>query len=152
MSDTTADCTALVRRLFDEVFNGRDIAALDELVAVDYTEHALAPFESEEPGAVDGPAHMRGVVAWLVDQYPDLHMDVAAAVSDGDLIAVRVISEGTNTGKLNGFMPPTGRRFRAEQSHWYRVQAGKLVEHWAVRDDLRTMQQLGLVPGPEPVR
>ena len=55
MSETTPNDTALARRLFDEVFNARDIAALDELVAVDYTEHALAPFESEEPGAVDGP-------------------------------------------------------------------------------------------------
>ncbi len=93
---------------------------------------------------------MRGVVEWLVDQYPDLHMDVAAAIADGDLVAVRVVSEGTNTGKVNGFLPPTGRRFCAEQSHWYRVESGKLVEHWAVRDDLRTMQQLGLVPGPTP--
>jgi predicted ester cyclase len=152
MSETMPTGTDLVRRLFDEVFNGRDRAAIDQLVAVDYAEHALAPFESDEPGAVDGPAHMRGVVDWLVDQYPDLHMEVIATVAEGDVVAVRVISEGTNTGPLNGFMPPTGRRFRAEQSHWYRVDAGKLVEHWAVRDDLRAMQQLGLVPGPEPVR
>ena len=97
---------------------------------------------------MNGPVHMRGVVAWLVDQYPDLRMRVVAAIGGGDLVAVRVESRGTNTGRLNGLMPPTGRQFRADQSHWYRVASGKLVEHWAVRDDLRTMQQLGLVPGP----
>jgi predicted ester cyclase len=152
MSESMPTNTDLARRLFDEVFNARNTEVLDEIVAVDYTEHALAPFESDEPGAVDGPAHMRGVIEWLVEQYPDLRMDVVAAVSESDLIAVRVVSAGTNTGKLNGFLPPTGRRFCAEQSHWYRVDSGRLVEHWAVRDDLRTMQQLGLVPGPTPVR
>jgi len=149
MGENAAIGKDLARRLFDEAFNARDLAVLEELVAVDYTEHALAPFGSEEPGPVNGPAHMRGVIEWLVDQYPDLHMDVTAVVGDGDLVAVRAISEGTNNGKLNGFMPPTGRRFRAEQSHWYRVASGRLVEHWAVRDDLRTMQQLGVIPGPE---
>ena len=148
MNETTHHGARLARRLFEQVFNARDLAALDELVAVDYVEHALAPFGSDEPGHVDGPDHMRGVVTWLVDQYPDLRMQVAAAIGEGDLVAVRVVSEGTNTGKLNGVLPPTGRAFRAEQSHWYRVSGGKLVEHWAVRDDLRTMQQLGLVPGP----
>jgi ketosteroid isomerase-like protein len=59
MSESMPTNTDLVRRLFDEVFNARDTDVLDELVADDYTEHALAPFESDEPGAVDGPAHMR---------------------------------------------------------------------------------------------
>ena len=31
----------------------------------------------------------------------------------------------------------------ARQSHWFRVEEGKLTEHWAVRDDLGMMQQLG---------
>jgi predicted ester cyclase len=91
---------------------------------------------------------MKGDVGWLVDQFPDLRMEVAAVVGDGDLVAVRVMSRGTNTGMFNGVIPPTGREFHAEQSHWYRVEGGRLAEHWAVRDDLRSMQQLGLVPGP----
>jgi len=45
-------------------------------------------------------------------------------------------------------MPPTGKRSAARQSHWYRVESGKLVEHWATRDDLSAMLQLGLVPPP----
>ena len=95
MHDTMPSSTHVVRRLFDEVFNHRRTTVLDEIVAVDYTEHALAPFESEEPGLVDGPEHMRGVVEWLVEQYPDLRMDVAAAVRSRDVIATRVVSSSS---------------------------------------------------------
>ena len=91
---------------------------------------------------------MRGVVEWLLAQFSDLQMTIEAIVADGDTVAVRVLSEGTNLGKLNGVMPPTGKRFAARQSHWYRVESGKLVEHWATRDDLSAMLQLGLVPLP----
>jgi predicted ester cyclase len=152
MQTTTTIGETFVRDLFDQVFNQRALPALDALVAADYVEHALAPFETDEPGAVHGPSHMRGVVEWLVEQYPDLRMEVVAAVSQEDLVAVRVMSRGTNTGPLNGVVPATGRRFEAGQAHWYRVHDNKLSEHWAIRDDLRTMLQLGLISGPGPAR
>jgi len=136
----------LVQRLFDEVFNRREFGSLPDLVAEGFVEHAISPFGSEAPGVVDGPTHMREVVEWLVAQFPDLQMTVDAIVAENDTVAVRVLSVGTNHGLLNGFMPATGRRFSAEQSHWYRVDdTHKLAEHWAVRDDLRSMLQLGVV-------
>jgi predicted ester cyclase len=147
MTSTGAELTG---RLFSEAFNERDLDVLDDLVAEEFFEHAVAPFGTAAPGAVAGPAHMRGVVKWLTDQFPDLTMTVEAVVSEDDLTAVRVLSEGTNLGALNGVMPPTGRRFRALQSHWYRVASDRLVEHWAVRDDLATMLQLGVIPPPGP--
>jgi predicted ester cyclase len=136
--------------LFDRVFNEREVDLCDELFADNYVEHALAPFGHEEPGAVRGPQHMRNVVAWLVDQFPDVTMKIEAIASERDTVAVRVMSEGTNLGKLNGVIPPTGKRFAGQQCHWYRIEDGKLAEHWAIRDDLATMLQLGVVnvPGP----
>jgi predicted ester cyclase len=91
-------------------------------------------------------------VKWLLDQFPDLHMTIEAILADGDMVAVRILSEGTNLGPLNGVMPPTGKRFAARQSHWFRVADGKLAEHWATREDLPAMLQLGVVqpPGPPP--
>ena len=49
-------------------------------------------------------------------------------------------------------VPPTGKRFAARQSHWFRVADATLVEHWATREDLVAMLQLGVVqpPGPPP--
>jgi predicted ester cyclase len=81
-------------------------------------------------------------------QFPDLQMTIEAMVAEGDTVAVRVVSEGTNLGPLNGVVPPTGGRFKARQSHWYRVEDGKLAEHWATREDLPAMMQLGIVESP----
>jgi predicted ester cyclase len=138
----------LVRRLWEDVFPHCDLALCDELFAVSYVEHALAPFGSEAPGHVNGPEHMRGVVTWLRAQFPDFVAVIEAMVEDGDTTAVRIRSEGTNDGPLNGVVPPTGRRFSAAQTHWYRIEDGRLAEHWATRDDLTMLLQLGLVPRP----
>ena len=40
--------------------------------------------------------------------------------------------------------PPTGKRFESGAIHLYRIENGKLAEHWAKRDDLGMARQLGL--------
>jgi predicted ester cyclase len=138
----------LVRRHFEEIFNRKNFAACEEMMAEEYLEHAPAPFSEDAPGKVNGPKAMRQSAEWLLAQFPDLSMTIEAMISEGDTVAVRVLSEGTNLGPLNGVVPPTGKRFRARQSHWYRVQDGKLVEHWATREDLPAMLQLGVISPP----
>lgn len=138
----------LVRRHFDEIFNQKNLAACDELMAEDFVEHGVAPFAPSAPGKVNGPVAMRGSAEWLLGQFPDLHMTIEAIVAEGDTVAVRIISEGTNLGPLNPMVPATGKRFVARQSHWFRVENNKLAEHWATRDDLSAMLQLGVLQPP----
>jgi predicted ester cyclase len=138
----------LVRRHFEEIFNRKNLEVCDEMMADDYVEHAAAPFSESAPGRVKGPEAMRQTADWLLAQFPDLHMTIEAMVAEGDTVAVRVVSEGTNLGPLNGVVPPTGRRFKASQSHWYRVEDGKLAEHWATGEDLPSMLQLGILEAP----
>jgi len=130
------------------VFNEQDFDASATLGAERYIEHAVAPFGRVAPGEVAGPAHLRQTAEWLLGQFPDLQTTVRAIAVDHDTVAVRVLSEGTNLGPLNGVMPPTGRRFSSEQSHWFRIEGGRLAEHWATRDDLGTMLQLGVIALP----
>jgi predicted ester cyclase len=141
---------ALVRRLFEEIFTGDRSDASEKIMAEDYVEHAVEPFGTAEPGRVHGPSHAREVVAWLRGQFPDLEMTIEAIVAEDDMVAVRVRSEGTNLGRLGGIAPPTNKRFAAQQTHWYRVADGRLCEHWATRDDLAAMLQLGVIHRPGP--
>jgi predicted ester cyclase len=138
----------LVRRHFEDLWNRKDLAVADEVMAPDYLEHAVAPFGQTQPGRVNGPAALRQTAEWLLAQFPDLHMTIEAMVAEGDTVAVRVVSEGTNLGPLNGVVPPMGKRFAARQSHWFRVEDGRLAEHWATREDLVAMLQLGVVQPP----
>ncbi len=63
-------------------------------------------------------------------------------------MAVRVFAKATKLGTLNEAVPPTGERFSSRHSHWFRVAEDKLVEHWATRDDLSAIVQLGIVRPP----
>ena len=139
---------ALVRRHFEEIFNKKNFAVCDEIMAEEFVEHAATPFAPNAPGRVNGPQAVRQTAEWLLAQFPDLHMTIEAMVAEGDTVAVRILSEGTNLGPLNGVVPPTGKRFAARQSHWFRVENGKLAEHWATREDLVAMLQLGVVQPP----
>lgn len=130
------------------MWNQRDFAACEDLMAEDYVEHASAPFGTTEPGRVHGPTAMRETMKWLLDQFPDLHLQIEEVVSDQDIIVARVRTTGSNLGPLNGFLPPSGKTFNSCQSHWFRVADGKLSEHWATRDDLTAMLQLGVVTPP----
>ena len=138
----------LVRRHFEQMWNERDFSACDDLMAEEYVEHATAPFGTTEPGRVHGPTAMRQTMKWLLDQFPDVHMRIEMIVAEDDLVAARVRSTGTNLGRLNGRLPPSGKTFDSLQTHWFRVAGDKLAEHWATRDDLTTMLQLGVVRPP----
>jgi predicted ester cyclase len=146
-ADAPTPGAELVRRWI-EVFNGRDFEACRGLAVDAYVEHAIAPFGQVAPGLVNGPVHLRKTAEWLLAQFPDLRMTTLALVCDGDTVVARVLSEGTNRGRLNGVMAPTGQAFSAQQTHWFRVEGGRLAEHWATRDDLTVMIQLGVVTAP----
>lgn len=91
-----------VGRFFEQMFNDADPSCADEIAAPVYIEHAVAPFGRGAPGAVPGPTHLRETAAWLRTQFPDIPMTIESIVEEGDLVAVRVLSEGSNTG------PPAG--------------------------------------------
>jgi predicted ester cyclase len=78
--------------------------------------------------------------------------------ADSDLVAIRSTWSGRHVrpfvtyddaGAVTQAMPPTGKTFAATQSHWFRLADGKIIEHWANRDDLAMAQQLGWIP-PSP--
>ena len=138
----------LARRWVEEIFNAKDPDACERLIAPEYVEHAMATFGRSEPGRVPGPATMRQTAQFIISQFPDITMTIESILAEGDEVAVRLTARGTNRGPIGGVIPPTGREFVAGQSHWFRVEDGKLAEHWAVRDDLTAMLQLGVIQPP----
>lgn len=60
----------LVRRHFEEIFNKRNFAVCDEIMAEEFVEHAAAPFAPSAPGKVNGPQAMRQTAEWLLAQFP----------------------------------------------------------------------------------
>ena len=51
---------------------------------------------------------------------------------------------------MDAVFPPTNKTFAMTQSHWFRIEDGQIIEHWANRDDLGTAGQLGWIPPTPP--
>ena len=67
-------------------------------------------------------------------------------VAEDDRVVVRCLFEGTHDGTFLG-MPPTGRRVCTQHIHIYRIQDDMVAEHWACRNDINGLRQLGVQPG-----
>jgi predicted ester cyclase len=85
---------------------------------------------------------------------PDRQVTLEATVADGDLVVARTTWRGTQTGHLHsitGFeIPPTGKKTTVTGMTMYRIAEGKIAESWGELDRMTLMQQLGVVPGPQP--
>jgi len=102
-----------------------------------------------------GPEAVRATALWLRAAYSDLRWEIHDVVAERDLVVVHCTMSGRHTGLFIAYdedggvdevFPPTGEEFATTQTHWLRIEDGKLIEHWANRDDLGTAKQLKWVP------
>ena len=114
----------------------------------------------QEPPATRGrgPAAYYATALWLREAFDELAFEIHDAAADGDLVVLHVTISGRHVRPFVAYdadarpaqaFPPTGKRFAVTQSHWCRIADGKLIEHWANRDDLGMSLQLGWAP-PSP--
>jgi steroid delta-isomerase-like uncharacterized protein len=132
---------AVARRLFEEVFNKKNLALAGELLAPGAVSHT-AP-----PGTADGPEGLRQVATMLSSAFPDHHHTIEDMIAEGDKVVVSATFSGTHQGAFMG-IPPTGKHFSQREIHILRITDGKLAEHWAVTDGLAMLRQLGMLPAP----
>lgn len=114
---------------------------------------------SEPPAARGtGPAAAWATAMWLRSAYADVTWEIKEVVSDGGLAVTFGTMAGTHAGdftvydaagRVQRVFPATGRSFVVEQAHFCRIEDGRVIEHWAVRDDLVQAEQLGWIP-PSP--
>ncbi|MCB0882545.1 MAG: ester cyclase [Thermoleophilia bacterium] len=132
---------AFARERVEALFNRGELDRIPEFVTDDFVNHEA--WEGEDPGVEGFRIRMRR----LHDAFSGLHMDVHEMIAEGDLVAYRAELSGVHSGELLG-IPPTGRPFHAQQMHMLRVRDGRASEHWATRDDLGMLLQLGVVSPP----
>jgi predicted ester cyclase len=127
-----------------EKFNRGDVGAAAKDWSDDLTNH----------GEKVGRKGIEMVLEDLIRTFPDAKLEIQNIVAAGETVVVRAIFKGTHRGKsrlpVNGGMlvgvEPTGKQMAVSHMHWFRLRDGKIIEHYATRDDLGMMQQLGLVP------
>lgn len=127
-----------VRAYWDRIA-ARDASAFD-LIAPDLRQHAATP------QGRDGLRQTAEVIAHdLGDPVVTVHHVVAA----GAMVAVHLTLCGTHrasTMPLLNEVPVTLLPVTWTFMHLFRVEDGLIVEHWACRDDLGLLRQIGAWP------
>ncbi len=141
MSQDTEDIKAAARRTLEEIFPAVDEAGLAEVVHPDCVNHE-AP-----PGAPQGLEGMTQSMRMLAAAFSDRRWEIHQAIAEGDTVMLHCTFRGRHTGPFMG-LAPTNRPFAYRQVHLVRFQDGRGVEHWAVRDDLGQLVQLGHLTPP----
>jgi predicted ester cyclase len=128
----------IIRRYFGEVVNAGHLEVVDELFSEDAV--FLTPL-----GRFEGRDGIRQLVTGFRGGFSDLNVEVEEILGEGDRLAVRVTTTGTNDGELLG-NPPTGNEVRLPFVHFVSFQDGKYRGDQVIYDRLALMEQLGLVP------
>jgi steroid delta-isomerase-like uncharacterized protein len=138
MADIDAN-KRIVREFIDGLFSRGDLDAVDVYLSEDFVNH--------DPPFGVGPDRdgMRAAGGSFRAAFPDWRSELHHLVAEGDLVAEHFTARGTHRGEVMG-IPPTGRQIALAGINLFRVRDGRIVERWGRLDDLRFLQQLGVVP------
>ena len=129
----------VMRRAVNEVWNGENFSAVNELVSSDVILHLPKPGED-----IHGPEGVSQFYATLHTAFPDIHFTIEDQIAAGDKVVTRWTCRGTHKGEFQG-MSPTGNQITMAGIDIDRIANGKVVECWPVMDELGMLQQLGAI-------
>ena len=133
----SAASRALIRRLFDDGINKRDLPLLKEF-------YSDCVYHSPITGKLSGEALTQFMVS-IFAAFPDAQRTVEDQFSDNYKVVTRWTYTGTHQGEFLG-IAPTGKRVTVTGMCIHSIHDGKIVEEWEEWDTLGLMQQLGAVP------
>ena len=123
---------AVARRFFEVVWNQRRFEVLPEIFAPTLI--------------LNGQQVSRDVIEQVISArlaaFPDMHVTVDEQVAEGDKVSTRRTWTGMHSGVYRG-IEPTGKQVTWIQISIVRFEEGKIVEDWAIADELALLQQLG---------
>jgi predicted ester cyclase len=124
-----------------------DAGRLDDL------DQYFAPAFDNAQSATQGvPAGLEGAKMahqMVMQSFPDRKIQILALLEGEDRVFVRNRVTGTNTGGFPPFgLPANGNAFDIEAWGVYRLEGGRVVEHWGMNDAFLLGVQLGAIPVP----
>ena len=134
----TDDNKALVQRFYEEIINQKNLAALNQFVAPNAVNHTVPA------GFPQGPDQF---ISMHLNAFPDAQATVEDLLADGDKVVARVTYHATHQGALRS-ISPTGKPITVMGINIFRIENGKIVEHWGLADRVNALRQLGVVPTP----
>jgi steroid delta-isomerase-like uncharacterized protein len=128
---------AMARRFYEEVFNRRNLAAVDELCAAGIVDH------NPLPGQPPGVQGMKDTLGAYFQAFPDLRLTLHEMVAEGDIVVARFTGQGTHRGTLLG-VAPTGKNVKFTGIDMIRIKNGQATEVWHEGNDAVALGELGV--------
>ena len=113
--------------------NAHDTRTFPELFTESYIQHSGR--------SASGLAAQIELFQNLFIVTPDHHMQAEDRIIAGDKVVARTTHTATHKGTFRGF-PPTGKRFSYRTIDIWRVENGKLAEHWDISDAEEVLRRL----------
>jgi predicted ester cyclase len=139
-SAASGDVDAIVRALLHNVYNRRDLSAIERVYAPNVRWHGASNREGY------GRADVRAMARNLISAFPDLglHVDEVywmGSPSVGISASVRWTAVGTHRGHAL-YGPPTGRRVHLWGISQLYFSHGQIVEEWSLFNEFDVLAQL----------
>ncbi len=128
----------LIRRWFEEVWNKKNEAAIDEMLDDDCIAYGLPDGKG---GEVDNKAKFKDLFQAFIQAYPDINVTVEETMSKADHAFARCMVTGTHLGEGLGFSA-TQRGVAFTGMLLIEVKEGKIAKAWNEFDFLNMYRQL----------
>jgi steroid delta-isomerase-like uncharacterized protein len=139
VTGSTADNVALVRRWYEELWNGWNLDVAAELV-----DPALS-FRGSLGVVLRGIPALQDYVRSVREAFPDFHNRIDELIAEHDKVVARMTYSGTHRGPLHGFAP-SGRRVSYAGVAIFRIRSGRICEGWVLGDLHGLHEQLAAAP------
>jgi predicted SnoaL-like aldol condensation-catalyzing enzyme len=127
----------VVARFYNDVFLNHDMTKLDAYMRDDYIQHNA-----------DCPQGKAGFIEFfttIFNALPDFQYTLKKMVAEDDIVMAYSTTTGTHTGGEWLGKKASGNKLDYDVVDIFRVQDGKIAEHWDVADTFTFFLQLGII-------
>lgn len=130
---------AIVRRMFEQVWNERRVDLIEEFYTEDVVQHIVGI------SSKSGLESLRETASMILDAYPNLKHAIDDEIADGDKVVNRWTMTNTPPGELNG-IPAAGVQVIQSGVTIFHLSNARVDEFWLLTDNPKLMQKLGVIP------
>lgn len=127
---------ALLAKFAEKVFVAKDLSGLDKYMHTNYVQHS--PFVEQ------GIIGFRDFFKNWFENVPDFNYTLKKIIADEEHVWIYGTYAGTHKGDWLG-IPATNKKYSIDAIDIFRIEQGKLAEHWDVIDIYSLFKQLGTI-------
>jgi predicted ester cyclase len=123
----------LVKSFIEQIFNKHDLSAIEKYLKPTLADSSGKTVES-----------FKDALSELFSGFPDLHVNIEHILAEDNRVMVLLNFNGTHKGYFQG-KSPTNKSVLIRSADLYRIDDGKIAEHWDVVDQLDLLQKTGML-------